>query len=620
MPHQITFKGTVLTLPGAASFTDANRLATAGLAGAGVVGVIGEAEGGEGYDGDAVHLVTRENAQAAKDLFRSGDIVDAISLAFQPANDPNVPGGANSLLVVRVNAAVQSALILDDGGTPVDLIDLTSVAFGLHANLVSVIVASVVVGTGTGRVYTLQFDNDDPIVSDTIAVQDASDLTEAGDVKWTVQYTGAGTPATMVITATELTVAVTGGADPSDSFTLDIVNEYKTVQQVVDYFNTRISTDFTAVAVASDSDVFLMTDLDQLGNTTPEDILAAVFPSYASVFDSLAFFNNFGAEHVTAVAAAGAAEDETQPAALPQTFFTGGTAGAALANTDWQASFDLLKTVDCEHVVSLLSADSGGVTISSINAQGDAHAAEKSNPGGNSERTFWGSIGGTKVDVKAQLSALNSFHSVLVAQQLQMLDGTGSIKFFDEWGFAMIGACMRSGVAEEALPLTHKFIRASGIQQDATWNPSDDGAELLLAGLFMAESVPGLGIRIIKGVTTYTKADNLALIDESQVNTWKAIQKRIRNRLVARFIGQKGLVVTIQGVKQEIVAGLEEERTDRETITDSILADGTVVRAYTNPVVGFTGGTVDYTYGVKVVGGINFITGTQTLEPVTIIV
>ena len=255
MPHQITFKGTVLTLPSAASFTDANRLATAGLAGAGVVGVIGESEGGEGQDGNTIHLVTRENAQASKDLFRSGDIVDAISIAFQPANDNNVPGGANSLLVVRVNPAVQSALTLDDGSTQ-DLITLTSTLFGAHANLISATVASVVVGAGTGRIYTLQFDTDDPIVSETLSIRDTGDLTESGDVAFTIQYTGAGTASTLVITSTSLIVATTGGP-AEDTFTLDIVNDIKTIQQFVDFVNALPAGGFTAVAVRSDSAIQL---------------------------------------------------------------------------------------------------------------------------------------------------------------------------------------------------------------------------------------------------------------------------------------------------------------------------------------------------------------------------
>ncbi len=179
---------------------------------------------------------------------------------------------------------------------------------------------------------------------------------------------------------------------------------------------------------------------------------------------------------------------------------------------------------------------------------------------------------------------------------------------------------MRSGVAEEAEPLTRKFVRASDVSQDASWTPKDDGPEVLLGGVFFVENVPGKGIRVVKGVTTFTKQENDALNEESQVTNFKRIQKRIREFLDARYAGRKALVATIQGIKQDIVVALEQERSERQTITDSILADGTVERAFTDPVVSFTGGRVEYSYGIKLVGAINFLTGTQFLEPVVITV
>lgn len=612
MAHQITFRGTVLTLPGSASFTDAERLATAGLAGAGVVGIVGEAEGGAGYDSDVIHLITRANAQAAKELFRSGPIFDAIALAFSPANDPAVPGGANAVLAAQVKKTVQSNLTMVDGAQ--DLIKLTSTLYGTPANLLSLTVVSVVVGAGTGRTFALQFDTADPIVSETIAVQDSG---SDQDVNFKIQYTGDGTTGVMVLTDTALTTTLTGQTDGSVNLSLDFAT-YKTIQSLVDFVN--VQTGYTATAIRSDADVFLMENVDHVGNTAPVDIKAAEVKLYSSTWDVFSFFNFTLANFVVPTVEATATEDEGQPDALTKTFFTGGSAGPALANSDWQGAFDLLKTTDAvEHVVPLLSADVGAVTIAAVNSQADQHAADMSNPGGNSERTAWCSITGTKATVKAEALRINSEHTTMAGQQLQMLDGEGNLVFFPEWGYGMVGACMRSGVAEEAEPITRKFVRASGVKQDSTWDVETDGAELLLAGLFMAQSVTA-GIRVVKGVTTYTKKGNLALIDESQVTTWKAIQKRIRERLDALYVGTKGLVVTVQGVGQEIVAGLEEERSVRFTITDSILPDGTVQRAFTDPIVSFSGGTVIYSYGVKVVGGINFIVGTQTLEPVVITV
>lgn len=611
MAHTIVFGGVQLVVPGAASITDATRIATAGLAGDGVVAIVGEAEGGEGYDGDKVHIVTKANAASAKNLFRSGPLADAIQVAFQPANDPDIPGGASSLLAVRVNPATQSTINLDNGTD--DLIKLDSTLFGAHANLIARTVTSVTAGTGTGRTITLQFDTEDPITTSTVAIQDPS---SDDDVAFKIQYTGDASTGTMVITGTSLATTLAGDqTDGSVNLSLDFT-DYPNISNLVDFID--VQTGYSATLVRTDGDTFASGNLDHVGNTVAVDIKTAEVKLYSSTYDTVQEINAVQ-ELVTATRLAASTTDEGQISAATKAFLAGGSKGATPTNTFFQASADLLKTVECEHVVPLLSADiSGGADLASVNTIFDTHAADMSNAGGNKERTAHLSIDGTKTAVKAEAARLNSFHSTLSAQKLKLSDVTGTLKDFDEWGGALVAACMRAGATEEGMPLTNKFLRASGVTQDASWDPTEDGAEMLLAGLLFYESVPGSGIKCVKGVTTYTKTDNLALIDESQVFLWKRIQKRIRDFLDARYTGQKGLVATVESFKQDLVAALEQERSENETITDSILADGTVERAYTDPTVAFSNGRIDYEYGIKVVGGINFITGTQFLENVEI--
>lgn len=103
MARFVTFNGLTLVHPGAISRVDINELAQVGPGAIGVIGVIGEAEGGEP---DVAYVL--DDPSQAKNLFRDGPLADAMRLFFSPSSDPRVPGGATRVIGIKPNQSTQS--------------------------------------------------------------------------------------------------------------------------------------------------------------------------------------------------------------------------------------------------------------------------------------------------------------------------------------------------------------------------------------------------------------------------------------------------------------------------------------------------------------------------------
>lgn len=109
MARSVTFNGQTRFKPGGISRVNAGALTPIGLSATGIVGLLGEADGGApGTSG----IITVDDPALAKDLFRSGPLADALGIAFNPSGDNRIPGGAFRALVYKTNASTQSTLHL----------------------------------------------------------------------------------------------------------------------------------------------------------------------------------------------------------------------------------------------------------------------------------------------------------------------------------------------------------------------------------------------------------------------------------------------------------------------------------------------------------------------------
>jgi hypothetical protein len=153
MPTAIFFNGQRIVRPGAYSKIDASALASVSPAAVGIVAIIGTAEGGKPLSVDPVDS-DHTRSETVLTRYRSGNLRTAGQFAFQPANDPAIPGGAQRLVAVKVNPATQATATLPDS-TPTPSVLLTSKDYGAFTNQISVEVAT---GTTLGKRITVQFE------------------------------------------------------------------------------------------------------------------------------------------------------------------------------------------------------------------------------------------------------------------------------------------------------------------------------------------------------------------------------------------------------------------------------------------------------------------------------
>jgi len=154
MATAIFFGGRRINIPGAYSKIDASALAGLSPGAVGIVALIGEAEGGVPLTVDST-FADHTRSESILETYRSGDLRIGGSFAFAPSNDEAIPGGAQRVVAVKVNPALQSALTLVDAAAA-DSIVLTSVDYGLFTAQINVLIEA---GTLQGQKISILFES-----------------------------------------------------------------------------------------------------------------------------------------------------------------------------------------------------------------------------------------------------------------------------------------------------------------------------------------------------------------------------------------------------------------------------------------------------------------------------
>lgn len=162
MATAIFFNGRRLNVPQAVTKIDASALAAVAPAAVGIIALVGTAEGGKPLsvlESDADH--TRPGS--ITETYRGGNLRTAGVFAFEPSQDPAVPGGASKVISVKVNPATQGGTSLpDDNGA--DALDITSKDYGLFTGQIHLEVAA---GTIQGKKLTVVFEDVSEVFDDT---------------------------------------------------------------------------------------------------------------------------------------------------------------------------------------------------------------------------------------------------------------------------------------------------------------------------------------------------------------------------------------------------------------------------------------------------------------------
>ena len=587
MTQQILFNGQVIVRPGAYTQIDASQFQNTTLSGLGIVGLIGEAD--QGQPRTVQSFLT---PAAVKQFYVSGDLVEAAAMAANPSNDPRIPTGAQQIVCYKVNNSTQSAL------TAAPFV-FTSLQYGVLQNNIQTAVSV----SGSGFVVTnTSLDAFHNLIQEVSPVLGATG-------KFTIQYTGAGSAATMTINATTFTTTVTGAA--ADSLTLNF-SDYPTLSQLLQ----AIAADgkYTVASLVTNSNSFNPAQLDGVTTVDIKTSLTTVFAKNADIANWI----NSNSQLITATFTAGAV---ALAAAISTSALTGGTRGTS-TNTDWATGFTALSTVRINQMIPLASADAtsaqGTWTFASVLAALVAYAKTASSTAGQNEVEAWAGMSATLTNLITQANLQNSEHLILFGEKSQLpRTSDGSIVFFPEWSTAVVAAGMRAG-APLGEPLTWKFANVLGVSSDPSWSEQNNSnvVQLELNGVTVLNTIRGSGFRFDKVITTFTKMNNDAYTEETIVQIWKLVAYNLRQALQNAFVGRGGTLQRVSTVPG-VVAGVMQPLKDKGVITDS-LVNGTRINAWRNVTYTLNGDTMTVAVTVTPTPGINYVLTTIVLTPAQI--
>ncbi|HAR45835.1 MAG TPA: hypothetical protein DCS05_06595 [Nitrospiraceae bacterium] len=473
----------------------------------------------------------------------------AAQLVFNPS-----PGtaGATEVYLLPVNPATAATLTLSGS------IRLDTFIYGLVANQLKVKLEN---GTNTGKKLTVVF-------QDQTEVHD--DITKS---TFQIQYIGTGSACTLTITPTAaahiLSTEATGAA--GDNLAINL-NTYNTIQALVDAIVATGKYTVTMLTGSPKKDLSM-----KLDGVAAQDIKTAAY----TVKSDLQAIVDRVKDRSAYLSPTRVADASAIPTNCAWTYLTGAADGDT-QNSDWQAAFDLLKSVNMQILVPLTSSPS-------IHAMGSAHCTYMSGPLGKSERRQfvggalqnWASevARGTAIQaINDAIKLLNDDRTVHVGLGCKQYDPDGETKLYP----AYITACMYAGIAGGAkvvTPLTRKYLNCLGLEVELRGPEIDQ----LLEG-HCAVPIPDLvqeaGFVISRQLTTWAQDVDLYRIEFSVGRGADYVAKEVRNRHELE-VG-KGGTPGIEGTIINITNAVLKAAFDDEIITfydpkaTALRADGLV--------------------------------------------
>ena len=494
----VFFNGRLIVSPATASVINDSALQPQNASIGNIVALIGRSAGGK----PKTPLRYGSPQEAIRDLV-SGELVDAVRAAFDPSPET---GGPQTIVVVRVDDAVQSVGVLKDS-TNADVVNLTSVNYGIRENQIQV---KVEAGSISGLRITTKRGNDF-YTKDNIERR-----------AFSVHYTGAEATGTATVTGATVVLAAPAGTTVA---TLDLT-QFPTVIDLVDRINVVPGFEAAVLDASYNSPA-----LQGLDFVAAQDIKTAPFIVKGDLQAVVDWLNGPTQDFVRATRVNGAGKP---PAAVDWTFMASGSDGLTTFD-DWAEAFEVLQTVDVQWITPI-SGDPA------IHALADTHAHYMSNVALRERRVICGTVLNT-TDLQAvdMAKALNSQRTSLVHIGHYNYDAVGRLVLYSPYITAAIVAGAFSGV-NPGTPLTNKAIKVRGLERNLR-NPTDTDV-LINGGVFCVEKTDD-AYKVVKSISTWLNDRNYAKVEQSTGWALDFTARRVREALdVLR--GAKGGPISLQ--------------------------------------------------------------------------
>jgi hypothetical protein len=284
--------------------------------------IIGESKGGKPNQ-----LYVFYSPSEAKDVLRGGPLLEAVLHAFSPGNDltPQYIGA------MRVNVGTQANRVLRKSTQ--DIINIKSWDWGAHTNQMKMKLEE---GSNTGYKISFSF---------------GGNATEEDDISrpsFSILYTGGGSAATLTITKTGLTTAVTGGEN-GENLNLDF-NSFPTLDDLVGYIADQPGYSISLIGEGADKTV----NLDSVAAQSIKTELV-VKSDLQAIIDALN--KNVYVGSGNAVFVASAPSRVVPDFDTDWVYFSGGTNGTASV-LEFSNTIDGLENEDVQ-IIGAATADEG---------------------------------------------------------------------------------------------------------------------------------------------------------------------------------------------------------------------------------------------------------------------
>lgn len=488
----------------------------------------------------------------------TGDVADIDAVTFAEAKtviEADIPGltvtqaGTLELVITSDTTGASSSIQIDAGSTatdfgfdnalhigsvaaPSNVIDLVSTDWGLHTSRTRIQIES---GSSFGKKITIEKEG-------AIVVQDNVERKSL-----TIQYTGAGSAATVTIDDTSLATTVTGGPGGEDLALL--FSNFSTLQTLCDFIDndpvyTCIIDDVDPNRASADLDDVAAGDIQSSTLQLKSDLQAVIDALNSGGFTDFVVATKSGTPKIV-------------PDNIAFQFLVGGTEGV-LTNTEWNDVLVTLESSDVK-IFCLLTGDSA------VHAMGDTHATTMSNISNKKRRKQFagGELGEKTTDLSNYLTRafnLNSDRTSMVPFGLKDFNDAGVLVDLPPYIVAAQFAGLQAGIGVgEAM--THKFIRTQGIEFDEDLQRAEK--EILLeGGLLFPEIVEGQGIRVIQGITTWLRDNKFNRVEVSVGQALDEVAETVEQRLDSEFIGQKAdnfLLAAVVSRTESVLQTLQDQ-------------------------------------------------------------
>jgi hypothetical protein len=327
MAQYYDFAGARIILPGA--YSDRSFPVDQG-AGAvlGRVIVMGEASrGGVPYNAypdveDVINIV--EGQAQALGVFGGGDVYYGAEFYLTPHKDARFNKPAEALCICT-NQMGQATTILSGTTGAAAIIDVAYNKYGVDGNTAAIKLTS---GTNAGKMIEMIYKGTSIIDKDDVDLDMMS-----------IQYTGAGSAATITITATKLTTSCTGATTDNLDITLA---DYADLGSLINYINTQAS--YTCLLTGASDELTSVFDV-----VTAQAMKVTAYSCKGVVEAVIRKLNSTG--DITAALRTGATR--IVPDDLTEYQYLKGGSVSAATTADWIAALLMLEEYDCNGIVAM---------------------------------------------------------------------------------------------------------------------------------------------------------------------------------------------------------------------------------------------------------------------------